>query len=494
MPRHLLPSVVSARRRQPLFPVAPPDPPPTGEQQVRNFTADTTTAINNPERGFHKDYYITPAQLNNVRPVDNMSLNRNYFRLDTFRDAPISAAWLTDHAAQLPHYRTAGIKGIIRYSYNFGWEADAPLTRILQHIDQLAPIWQANADVIAVLQAGFIGAWGEWHSSTHGHLNVPAMSQITTALLNALPANRMVQIRYPAKVVNALGHSYDLAGWTSGAAPASVTTPFTNALVTEADRFTTVQRARVGHKNDSFLQNHTDYGTYAFREVGYNWNTAHEAFLRGWIGQGSRFLVMGGEMIEPAGRWLEGNLLSCSAAQAEMARVGWDYLNRDFGVTTINTWIANGCYDTIFRTMGHRLRLASVTAPLSVVRGTPMTLTASIANDGWGKVYNPRAIEIVMVPTGGGSAITLSATEDARRLLPIGRGLNPAVPMNVPLTVTVPGSAALGNYQLFLRLPDPSSATVRNDNRYSIQFANTGGIYNSTNGRHDLQLVVAVTG
>lgn len=39
-----------------------------------------------------------------------------------------------------------------------------------------------------------------------------------------------------------------------------------------------------------------------------------------------------------------------------------------------------------------------------------------------------------------------------------------------------------------------SSTAVRNDNRYSIQFANTGGIYNSANGRHDLQLTVSVTG
>ena len=32
---------------------------------------------------------------------------------------------------------------------------------------QLKPVLQKNEDVIFVLQAGFVGAWGEWYYTTH---------------------------------------------------------------------------------------------------------------------------------------------------------------------------------------------------------------------------------------------------------------------------------------------------------------------------------------
>ena len=57
--------------------------------------------------------------------------------------------------------RKAGIKIILRFAYSIAMdEPDAPLSVILQHLDQLKPILQENKDVIAVLQAGFIGSWG----------------------------------------------------------------------------------------------------------------------------------------------------------------------------------------------------------------------------------------------------------------------------------------------------------------------------------------------
>ncbi|HRF98246.1 MAG TPA: DUF4874 domain-containing protein, partial [Aggregatilineales bacterium] len=63
------------------------------------------------------------------------------------------------------------------------------------------PILQNNADVIAFMEIGFVGAWGEWHSSTN--VLVDANTGITdgskaiiTSLLQALPPNRMIAMRY----------------------------------------------------------------------------------------------------------------------------------------------------------------------------------------------------------------------------------------------------------------------------------------------------------
>jgi pimeloyl-ACP methyl ester carboxylesterase len=39
--------------------------------------------------------------------------------------------------------------------------------RVVSHLDQLQPILTDNYDVIAFVQAGFIGSWGEWYYTTN---------------------------------------------------------------------------------------------------------------------------------------------------------------------------------------------------------------------------------------------------------------------------------------------------------------------------------------
>jgi hypothetical protein len=73
---------------------------------------------------------------------------------------------------------------------------------ILRHIEQLKPLLRKNIGQIAVVQAGFIGAWGEWHTSPL-QKDQEAKNDIVTALLDALPASCFIEMRTPA-LVNAL--------------------------------------------------------------------------------------------------------------------------------------------------------------------------------------------------------------------------------------------------------------------------------------------------
>jgi len=56
---------------------------------------------------------------------------------------------------------------------NFAYENDMSrqkgptFERIHSHLDQLAPLIRKNKDIIFTMQMSGIGAWGEWHSSTH---------------------------------------------------------------------------------------------------------------------------------------------------------------------------------------------------------------------------------------------------------------------------------------------------------------------------------------
>lgn len=134
--------------------------------------------------------------------------------------------------------RSLGMKAIVRYSYvqcekpggGFIFQEDAKKQQLLDHIGQVTPILkvllltalkydflilnnkikQKSLDVIYVLQAGFIGCWGEWYFTRNYAVEIkknenyqPNEAQkadrieIMKLLLKAVPG-RMVQLRTPA--------------------------------------------------------------------------------------------------------------------------------------------------------------------------------------------------------------------------------------------------------------------------------------------------------
>ncbi|HMN30692.1 MAG TPA: DUF4874 domain-containing protein, partial [Caldilineaceae bacterium] len=135
----------------------------------------------NPERGFY--HYIEtrasapePYDLNTLRSYredEAITLLYCINYLDEFVERPISADFLAHIASNLATVREAGLKCVLRFAYTDDWNneeppyGDASKAQILAHIDQLEPLLRANSDVIATMQAGFIGVWGEWYYTDH---------------------------------------------------------------------------------------------------------------------------------------------------------------------------------------------------------------------------------------------------------------------------------------------------------------------------------------
>lgn len=95
-----------------------------------------------------------------------------------------------------------GKKAVVRFAYEKDFAGRAPvgptLEQALSHLDQLKPFLEKNKDLILVVQAGVIGAWGEWHSSVHGLENSKeAMTTVLEKLLAVVPADKQVQVRVP---------------------------------------------------------------------------------------------------------------------------------------------------------------------------------------------------------------------------------------------------------------------------------------------------------
>src|SRR5690606_21167530 len=109
---------------------------------------------------------LSQSTLTNYRVNEKITLIVRVFYLENFRNAPISQDYLNKIQADFNAVRNAGIKIIPRFAYSdsdVAGQRDASKAQIISHINQLQPLFQNNADVIASVQAGFIGSWGEWY-------------------------------------------------------------------------------------------------------------------------------------------------------------------------------------------------------------------------------------------------------------------------------------------------------------------------------------------
>ncbi len=388
----------------------------------------------NPERGFRYSFDdFAPSDFGVYRNLGT-SLVYSDIDLRDFRNSDISQEKLDQIQAAFDSIRQGGMKVILRVKYNDGpWpnpEPDASLNQILRHIEQLKPLFQKNADVIAWVHAGFIGAWGEWHTSTHGLDKNPAAKQaILNALAEALPANRFIQLRYP----------FDLMSL------------FPQPLTAE-QAFSGTLQARLGFHNDCFLSSNTDVGTYD--RGGVNERPRATAYLS----QVTQFTPAGGETCQ-----VYQPLQTCEAAIREMETLHWTDLNISYHKQVIKNWQKAGCFEEIQKRLGYRLVLQEASFMSAAQIGTPLTLTFKLRNEGFAAPLNPRLFFAVL----DGPATFAIPLEgiDPRSWLP-GEHV-------ISTSLALPADAPEGEYRLALWLPDPAES-LKNDPRYAIRFANEG--------------------
>ncbi len=266
MPRHIfyLPLIVLLFSSF-LIGCNPASPSPEPAIVAHTFT-NSEAFILNPERGF-----FTPFKLPNFADFSEIRVTGNTLvyltiRLDDYRESDIPEKMLNGLQTNFNEVREAGVKAIIRFAYNQGpypeSQPDASKSQILKHIEQLTPLLQENSYVIAWLEAGFIGAWGEWHTSTNGLDNLADKQEILNAVLAAIP-NRYVQVRYPINIIEMYPNPADAA------------------------------KAFVAHHNDCFLSSDTDVGTY--ESHGVNTMEGDQKYLA----ELTRFTPISGETCAP---------------------------------------------------------------------------------------------------------------------------------------------------------------------------------------------------
>ena len=436
----------------------------------------------NPERGFMKQSSIfvdQPLDTAKVRAIQSTdTVVWIYFRLDNYRD-PRDAAGVTlsDYQGKFLEplgsgkgldtvkttfdtARSKNLKLIIRFIYNWGPGStadpmqatpDMPLDWALRHLNQVTPLIVDNKDVILAVQVGFVGHWGEWHSSKYMN-DVISKKTIFDAVLAAVPKDRMVMVRYPRYKQK-----------------------FYGGPITDAQAYGQTDVTRIGFHDDAFLSDDNDQGTFRSSSWGVKLTTYCDGYPAGefqcwrdYVNSDSRYSPVGGEASVP-----NSPRSDCPNALVQLANMHWSFQNNDYNTTLLNSWVTQGCMPEVRRRLGYRFVLKSLTTSAQVNPGGVLPIQLSIENQGFAAAFNPRPVILVLKEKSSGQVTEISlSTVDPRRWLP-GQ-------INVNTQVTIPSNLPSGNYYMYLWLPD-ASTSLKSRSEYAIRMANLN-VWQPTSG------------
>ena len=433
------------------------DPPevvviPADEPMVTLSFVPADGAVVNPERGHYypRNIFAKTSALKSsevkAKRLEGITLWYLGFYLTTFMKGDISSSYLDKIQACLDAVREGGAKCVLRFAYSDGYTEGTPMNNedpevsvVMRHIDQIKPILQNNEDVIFVLQAGFVGTWGEWYYT--GHFNYQPSSDadyqprrnVADALLRALPASRQVALRTPQFKMRMYGLS---VADTLTAATAHDGSPL----------------SRLAGHNDCFGAAKDDYGTF----------DQEEDDRKFWKGD-SRYTIMGGETCGLS------DYCKCPASLRDVADYHWTYLNIDYNGEVLDRWKTSGCYNEIINRLGYRLVLKSLDRSEEFAAGKTCYIKLRLENTGFAAPMNPREAILVWKGSDGSQEETALAA-DPRSWHP---GLHEFTGAFTP-------STARGT--LYLKLSDP---LLRDRPEYSIALANKN-VFDSATGMNKL--------
>jgi Domain of unknown function (DUF4874)/Domain of unknown function (DUF4832) len=379
---------------------------------------------------------------------------RVVYSLAEWRGRTIPQDFLDRINADFAAARQNGFKLIPYFSYAWvqdldnGAAVDATADWTVRHLDQLAPVLQRNADVLALMVAGFIGAWGEWHSSSNGNVGPDGeinekSRRIAAALFAAVPRNRSVALRY-AKGKRTL---------------------FGIQPLTADQAFDGSDRARTGLHDESFLQD--KWGS----EINFDW---YDAYIRA---EGTYTPSV--ELFDP-NTLRDGTSFTCQQVVEELERRRSDLMID----TADQPRIESGCEKRIHMNIGYRYRLVQAAVPTAARPGESVKVSLQIANDGWSPAFNERPVKLVLRGRSTGATRSLLLPFDPRYW---SAGKISSLTTDLALPADLPSDT----YDLLLHLPD-AAGSIADRADYAIRLANPG-VWEPTTGYNALDMTLRIT-
>ena len=480
-------------------------------QRLRPTADAGRRALRNPERGLRFEIGTGRLDSDEVKQGadaahwpfqawldDGVSVGQGYCYLTQFHDAPISDEKLVAIQRDFDRLRELrlGAKFLLRFAYEFDGVTHGPTAeQICRHMQQLKPVLDRNWDVIYVLQIGWVGLWGEFHTAIHETEKDPAKTaMIVRGTLDLLPPDRFTMMRrmaYKRRNLDYLGCLEE---------------------VTAATAFSQRPAAKIGFFNDGTLANASDGCTFPdpplFAAPG-NWEFDY-------LVREAPFLPVDGELFwsgqVPASdpespRPYHGLDLTYSAAAKAIARFrlhhystfsyvhGFSGLEKPvYGV--IDAWketpitaeeldagrlpFSPDYFDGAPRTafeyirdhLGYRLEAQQARFDSRVPAGGRLRIELTLINRGFAAPVNPREIYFVLSHDRG-EHLEIPTGVNAQSLQPYQPGDPAFTPLQhrIAVDAVLPASLPTGEWTLALWMPDArESLRLRAD--YAIRLAN----------------------
>ena len=368
---------------------------------------------------------------------------------------------LTDDALQclddmLSYIEGLGRSAVIRFSYDGYFDGEGvkepPIDVILMHQEQLGPILSKHKNVIATLETGLLGKWGELHGTDM--CNRENLLAIIDKWLEVTPESVCVSVRTPLQYC-----------WWKGIDRENIAEDVT--VPGEISY-------RVGMYDDGYFGSDSDLGTYA--------NRSEEIK---WLYNQARHTLFGGELMAIYAKE-DGQSVS-SQLEDEAFITHTSYLNGSYSPIAFDNLMAE-IYNSrdkyyhgqtghvyIRNHLGYRFVLRNVKMTGEVPLDDKILIQAAIDNVGFANMVKPKKLYLVL--EGEEYNYTIPVTEHKAKS---GEYIINGDPLKwdsdtrnyVRIFMSLPNGMMPGDYKAYLKIAYTKADIDEGYGDYPVRFAN----------------------
>lgn len=449
--------------------------------------SETLDSFHNPERGF---YRAMEANLSKSSPnslwnegmvqsyLDEFNLFHLRIGLEEFstnaggQDGMIAPTALKSLENTLEVFRKHNTNVIVRFSYNRkglsnsnGYlNAEPDLSLILIHVNQLGKILAEYYDIIAAVETGMFGPWGEQHSTIVGDSsNSLNYFKLVEAWLNVLPEGICVTVRRPLYYIYWANHKYsfDLTNDNLG-----------EFKFSDFPQYPALKR--VGVYNDGYLGSESDLGTYRNREAEIK-----------WLSTQTKYTLFGGEVVADKRTGAIGSYNNVIFLETEALLTHTSYLNYFWNYTAVISNWENNIYSGsnelyngktteftyVANHLGYRFVLKESLLGNAYIDYNKLFLQGKIENVGFGNIVNEKNVEIILV--GSSDILYFAVDYDVREIY------SQSV-SEYSFELDLPEGLESGEYKVYIKISDIHELTK--SALRTIRFANNSSYWSAELG------------
>lgn len=334
----------------------------------------------------------------------------------------------------------------------------ASFEQVLHHIEQIknSGLLEKYSDIIAYVESGFVGKWGEQHGGKYTSLQYKA--KLLEAMLQAVPAPIPVTVRTP-----------DIFAEWAGIKRSELTDSELIDSLTSSTYTSDVQanRNRIGLYDDGYMGSNSDLGTYANREIETDWlhNQTFTSYFGGEF-SGNISFAQQYDTYLPENAIPEMYKTHLSYINSNIFQLYKDYtFSSEYDVADVDNsaYYGQNVYQFIRDHIGYRFVLRKSELTSKTAQGEEISVNFEVENTGFAGVI-PEVQSYVILEKDG--IYTLAEADiDCRNWKSCSKSTE-------TLDIKIPSNLPSGEWNVYFKLNMGTEADIMNMNSRSIRFAN----------------------